>query len=280
MANPVFPAIPSSIPDASRSPGFPRTPVLLVDGDIVAYRCSAAAEKTKYLALLDAEEGGVMAVYFDTAKEAKDYAEPLGFDVWSRKEVQPVEHAIQIAKTSMQAIATKFPDAIVQVYLSGDRNFRDGIWQTRKYKGNRTADRPKHLESVRDFLKTSWFATVSNNQEADDDIGIASGAGTVVVSTDKDLDQIPGWHWNFVSDETYYVSEKDAKQFIYEQVIAGDAVDNIPGLPGYGIKTARKYLDQHEDKREATIKLFLEEGKDYAYFHEMETLVTILRKPR
>jgi len=281
------------------NPDFPAIPVLLVDGDIVAYRCAAAAEKTKYLVsgrYRSDDYEAPMCDEYDTAKEAKAAAvdAEANYDdikIWSRKELEPVEHALQITKTMMQSIADKWPESIVQVYLSGDRNFRDDVWRTRKYKGNRDQPKPAHLRAVQDYLRDRWHARTSVNQEADDDIGIDAGKeGSVVVSTDKDLDQIPGWHYNFVSGDVYYVKEEDAEQFFWEQVIAGDSTDNIPGLPDYGLKTARKYLDlrmrtvgghgPEESYHDYVYALFQKEGFGYEYFHEMVTLIKILREPR
>lgn len=259
------------------NPVFPSIPVLLVDGDIVAYRCAAVAEKTKYLS---ENPDGTYKV-FDTAKEAKAYVDPQGY-TWSRKELQPAEFAIDACQSTMHMIATKFPESLVQVYLSGERNFRDNLWVTKKYKGNREQPKPTHLPKVREYLLGRWFAVVSQNQEADDDIGIANRNDTVIVSVDKDLDQLPGWHWNWVKEELYYVTSKDADQFLYEQVISGDSTDNIPGLPGWGPVKARQYLDARGEQSlyEATVALFLREGYDYSYFNEMKSLVGILREPR
>jgi DNA polymerase-1 len=273
-------------------PVFPAIPILLVDGDIVAYRCAAAAEKTKYLVTVNGDSW--VHEPFDSAKEAKAYTEEwrasgvFGVDIWSRKELQPEENALNNAKTLMQAISDKWKDSIVQVYLSGEKNFRDNVWTVKKYKGNRDQPKPTHLSAVRDYLLGTWFATVSHNQEADDDIGIATSDGTVVVSTDKDLDQIPGWHYNWVRDEVYYVNPEDSEQFKWEQVISGDMTDNIPGLPGYGPVRAREYLDgvaqaqggKIHDYTDAVYALFQKNGYDYAYFHEMVTLITILREKR
>lgn len=259
---------------------LPDQPVLLVDGDIVAYRCAAAAEKTKY-AVEDVFSTKLFK--FDTAKEAKEFASNM--PIWSRKELEPVANALNGANLCLEAFLKRFPTGTIQVYLSGERNFRDGIWQTKKYKGNRVAPKPTYLEEVRQHLISRWDAVVSKNQEADDDIGIASGSGTIVVSTDKDLDQIPGWHYNWVKEEVYYVDSKDAEQFLWEQVISGDPTDNIPGLPGWGPVKAREYMDGFYNQTGKEIAdyvydLFRKEGYDYPYFHEMVTLIKILREPR
>lgn len=264
-------------------------PILLVDGDIVAYRCAAVAEKSRYLVTDGSDSIGQPLSFFDNAKDAKADARPEDH-IWSRKELQPLEFACNAAHTTLDAIIKRFPNGSIKVYLSGERNFRDNVWVTKKYKGNRDTPKPTHLKGVREYLIGKWDAVVSKDQEADDDIGIDSRLGeTIVVSTDKDLDQIPGWHYNWVKEEVYYVTPEDAEQFFWEQVISGDVTDNIPGLPGWGPVKARKYLEEwYTTERvdlpvghdQAVYELFQKEGFDYAYFHEMCTLIRILQEKR
>jgi len=255
-------------------------PHLLVDGDIVAYRCAAVAEKTRYLVYADGS-----CTYHDNAKDAQSEIKTLGVGtVWSRKDLQPLEHALNAAHITLDSIIKRFPNGSTKVYLSGERNFRDNVWVTKKYKGNRDTPKPTHLKGVREYLVSRWDAVVSQNQEADDDIGIDSRLGeTIVVSTDKDLDQIPGWHYNWVKEEVYYVDVYDAEMFMWEQVISGDATDNIPGLPGWGPVKARGYMEQRSPERtlhDHVYDLFKQEGFGYEYFDEMCKLVRILQEKR
>lgn len=272
------------------------SPVLLIDGDIVAYRCAAVAEKTKYLVEHEVEKTMPKhydwVMKFDSAKEAKTHAEEAAqFSwpsvIWSRKDLQPLEFACNAAHTTLDAIIKRFPNGSIKVYLSGERNFRDNVWVTKKYKGNRDTPKPTHLKGVREYLISKWDAVVSKDQEADDDIGIDSRLGeTIVVSTDKDLDQIPGWHYNWVKEEVYYITPEDAEQFFWEQVISGDVTDNIPGLPGYGPAKARTYLDSVDNSEQGVsthdwvYDLFKKEGFGYEYFDEMCKLIKILQEPR
>jgi 5'-3' exonuclease len=53
---------------------------------------------------------------------------------------------------------------------------------------------------------------------------------------------IPGKHYNIRSRETIEVSELDAKRNFYEQVLKGDATDNIPGIWKTGPVKAKKAL--------------------------------------
>ena len=213
----------------------PTQPVLLVDGDVVAYRCAASAEKTYYAVT---EGNSKEAAYYDNHKEAKVHADEVGGWIWSRKEVQPEEFALQSCKTVLNSLLEKFPDSEdMIIYLSGVRNFRDFIWKTKKYKGNRDAvSRPTHLAACREYLSRVWGARTTDGYEADDALGIelsAVGDAGIVVSNDKDLDQLAGWHFNWVTGETYRITRRDSDCFLHEQILSGDATDNVPG--GWGL---------------------------------------------
>lgn len=131
-------------------------------------------------------------------------------------------------------------------YLTGKNNFRHDIAKTQPYKGNRKdAPRPVHLHSLREYLITAWDFRVANGQEADDAIGIHATLtrdNSIIVSIDKDLDMIPGHHYNPVKKDHYYVNDKEAIKNFYRQILTGDKVDNIEGLRGIGPKKADKIL--------------------------------------
>ena len=131
-------------------------------------------------------------------------------------------------------------------YLTGKENYRHDIAKTKPYKGNRKdAPRPVHLHSLREYLITAWDFRVANGQEADDAIGIHATLtrdNSIIVSIDKDLDMIPGHHYNPVKKDHYYVNDKVALKNFYRQILTGDKVDNIEGLRGIGPKKADKIL--------------------------------------
>ena len=131
-------------------------------------------------------------------------------------------------------------------YLTGKDNYRHDIAKTKPYKGNRKdAPRPVHLHSLREYLITAWDFRVADGQEADDAIGIHATLtrdNSIIVSIDKDLDMIPGHHYNPVKKDYYYVNDKVALKNFYRQILTGDKVDNIEGLRGIGPKKADKIL--------------------------------------
>ena len=132
------------------------------------------------------------------------------------------------------------------LHLTGKGNFRDDIAVTAPYKGNRKSEKPVHYNLLRDYLVYAWDATIWQGFEADDAIAIEAtelkGDG-VIVSLDKDLDQVVGWHYNFVKGLLYYVDQETASLNFYKQFLTGDAVDNIKGVHGIGPKKAQKLLE-------------------------------------
>jgi 5'-3' exonuclease len=133
------------------------------------------------------------------------------------------------------------------LYLTGEGNFRYDIYP--EYKANRLKmQRPTFLQVVKDHLVKEWGATVSEGCEADDMLGIdhtynnENGIDSILVSIDKDMNQITGWHYNPKKDERYLVSPDDALRFFYYQLLVGDTADNIKGAAGIGPKKAGRLL--------------------------------------
>ena len=158
--------------------------------------------------------------------------------------------------TALRTLARYLEDIIMfdlpfcttwSLHLTGKRNFRDEIAVTRPYKGNRKGTKkPTHYQAIRDYLAWSWDATIWDGMEADDAVAIEAtelGDKGVIVSLDKDLDQVVGHHFNFAKGLHYYVDEETAKFNFYKQFLTGDAVDNIEGVRGIGDKRATKLLE-------------------------------------
>ena len=123
------------------------------------------------------------------------------------------------------------------LYLTGSTNFRFDYAVTAPYKGNRKSEKPVHFKAIREHLLTKWGAILTVDEEADDAIAIAAtlhGDDSITVSLDKDFDQVKGWHYNFAKKDLYYVTEEEGLNFLYRQVLMGDAVDNIIGVRGIG----------------------------------------------
>jgi len=150
--------------------------------------------------------------------------------------------------TRLGEIMSEVSAADGAVFIKGQNNFR--YQAASDYKGNRK----DNLEpEVKDRLEMLYkyaqdFCIESDNAEADDYCGIAfklaqeEGKKAIVCHIDKDLDALPGWHYNFRKKEFYEVLPEQGYTFLMKQILMGDATDNIQGIKGLGPKTAEKIL--------------------------------------
>jgi DNA polymerase I len=140
-------------------------------------------------------------------------------------------------------IAQTLGPANLELWLSGPSNFRYDVFP--EYKANRiTTKRPKWEKEVKAWLVKEWGAQYAEG-EADDMLGIRQfdlGDNSVICTIDKDLDMIPGWHYNFVKKEKYFVTPEQAIRFFYYQCLVGDTADGVKGVPGIGPKKAEAIL--------------------------------------
>lgn len=141
-----------------------------------------------------------------------------------------------------------------ELFLTGKNNFRNTVATTAPYKGNRKdVAKPIHLEFLRGYMVDAWGATISDGEEADDLIAIRAtelGDDALMVSIDKDFNQVAGWHYNFVKKDKYYVTAEEGMRFFYKQILTGDRADNIPGIHGVGDKKAEKMLKDAKTEQE------------------------------
>src|SRR3546814_13202652 len=108
---------------------------------------------------------------------------------------------------------------------------------------------------------SDWSSDVCSSDlpryEADDLIGSSvhrlreHGLRSVIVSADKDLSQLLGSHdeqWDYARNQRWGHGEVKARYGVHAHQmadflgLAGDATDNIPGVPGIGSKTAAALL--------------------------------------
>lgn len=237
----------------------------LVDGDIVVFRCGFAAERTVWhLSIPSQDFLGV----FEYKREAMDELDKRLPGVFSRvegedyklfpeKQLEPLSHATHNVRTLMNRIteSCNLNEFEVQVCLSAGRNFRHEIAKTRPYKGNRKVEhRPSYEQEIKDYIKSNYDTYEAVDEEADDLMGIkATAAGpedAIIITIDKDLDQVPGLKYNWVHDVHYNVTPEQAHYNFHLQLLTGDTTDNIPGLPGIGPGKAKKALHGLETEQE------------------------------
>lgn len=164
---------------------------------------------------------------------------------------EDVSHALHNMKKLIEKICRETNADEYKIFLTGKNNYRDELVDY--YKANRNpAHKPVHYEALRNYLVEKHEAEVVNGMEADDMLGVCQyqarlrGQDTCIATIDKDMNMIPGWHYNWNKETLYNVSEEEGIKFFYTQLLTGDPVDNIKGVPGIGPKRAAKILDGTE----------------------------------
>lgn len=226
-----------------------KSPVLLIDGDILCYRAAAATDGRCYTVTWGLDDGRTMKQDFKYKKDADLRAAEVGGSVALAFVPEPPSFAIKILNDTIGALKKKYNDAPMRFYLSGNGSFRNTHIDP-LYKMNRATMRtPTNLADCKQYLLSFHNAELrAGEYEADDLIAMAATAMAkvyqeyVVVSIDKDLKQIPGRHYNFVTGVETEVSSEEADRNFYQQLLTGDDTDGIIGLRGVGPKTAEKLL--------------------------------------
>lgn len=233
--------------------------IVLIDGDLLVYRCGFAAERTEYAVdyvdpVYD-EAGRIWAENKKGAVKVAASLEEKGItsEITPHVNLEPVGNALYNVKSMiakmLESLQAEAEDVII--CLSGPTNYRTEVATYKVYKGNRDPDhKPTHAQAIKDYMRKNWNTIYSENEEADDMLGYMQyhawredPYATVIVSIDKDLDMIPGLHYNFVNDESYHVDEEQAMRYFWYQMVTGDSTDNIPGIPGMGPAKAKAALD-------------------------------------
>ena len=201
------------------------------------------------------------------------------------------------------------------LYLTSDEEgFRKKIATIAPYKGNREDKRPYHYENMTNYIRENLPHKMSEQGlEADDMLAIdqitalkEGNENTVICSRDKDLLQVPGYHYgwpmgkqgespmNFVGGtDIGYASVNSYSwgkkligwglKFFYAQCLTGDSTDNIKGLPKVGPVKALEILNSATTTSylfavmDAYEKVYGEEH-GYDYFLENARLLWLVRR--
>ena len=154
------------------------------------------------------------------------------------------------------------PTHFAVIFDSARKNFRNEIYKD--YKANRS-DAPDDLIPQFDFIRKSVQAfnlpsVELINYEADDLIAtyveqiLKIGAKVTIVSSDKDLMQLfkknvriydPMKNKFIVEDDVIKKFGVKSDKVVDVQSLAGDTSDNVPGVPGIGVKTAAELINKY-----------------------------------
>ncbi|MDX1423221.1 MAG: DNA polymerase I [Kiloniellales bacterium] len=155
-------------------------------------------------------------------------------------------------------------DGIAVVFDKGKTSFRNDFYP--EYKAHRP-DPPEDLvpqfEMIREATRAFNLPCIEmENYEADDIIATyarraaAAGIEVTIISSDKDLMQLVGdgivmmdpmKNQPIGPDEVVAKFGVPPEKVVEVQALAGDSVDNVPGVPGIGVKTAAQLIEAYGD---------------------------------
>ena len=178
------------------------------------------------------------------------------------------------------------PTHFAVIFDSARKNFRNEIYSD--YKANR-AEAPDDLAPQFEYIRKSVEAfnlpsIELLNYEADDLIATyakkitEAGAKVTVISSDKDLMQLVSNKVRlFDPMKSKVIGEKEViekfgvkpDQVIDVQSLAGDSSDNVPGVPGIGIKTASELINKYK-----TLENLLKKASEIPQNKRRETLLS------
>jgi len=181
--------------------------------------------------------------------------------------------------------STHKPTHFAVIFDSAKKNFRNDIYS--EYKANRT-ETPEDLipqfEYIRKAVKAFNLPSIELiNYEADDLLAtyakkiVAAGAKVTVISSDKDLMQLVSEKIRLYDPmKNKVLGEKEVfekfgvkpNQVIDVQSLAGDSSDNIPGVPGIGVKTAAELINKYK-----TLDVLLKNIEEIPQNKRRETLL-------
>lgn len=166
--------------------------------------------------------------------------------------------------------------------------FRYSAAVEKEYKGNRKVEndttyydcKSDDMKLIVSYIMQTNIGLIFSDLEADDLLSMLQSDDTFIFSNDKDLNQIPGLHFDPGKLDLFEISEEQALHNLCYQLITGDSVDNIAGISGLGAVAANKILSEVEIKS-ALSRVFYEYQKKYGIvagadaFVEMWTLVKL-----
>ncbi len=154
------------------------------------------------------------------------------------------------------------PTHFAVIFDSARKNFRNKIYSD--YKANRS-DAPEDLIPQFEYIRKSVAAfnlpsIELINYEADDLIAtysekiINAGGSVTIISSDKDLMQLYKKNIRIYDPmKNKFITDEDImnkfgvtpEKVIDVQALAGDTSDNVPGVPGIGVKTAAELINKY-----------------------------------
>ncbi|TAN57483.1 MAG: DNA polymerase I, partial [Rhodospirillales bacterium] len=187
-----------------------------------------------------------------------------GLPMMTRSDGTPTNAVYGFSTMLMRLMSESDADHLAVVFDAGRRNFRNDIYPD--YKAHRPPPPPELVPQfalIREAVTAFGVAQVElEGFEADDLIATYArlaheqGARVTIVSSDKDLMQLvrPGVALMDPLKNKPIGPQQVAEKFgvppdkvVEVQALIGDPTDNVPGVPGIGVKTAAELIAQYGD---------------------------------
>ena len=172
----------------------------------------------------------------------------------------PINAVLGYCNMIINIVDTFKPDQLIVVFDTKRKTFRNDIYKS--YKSNRV-ELPEELipqfTIIREATKALDLPQIEmDGYEADDIIATYAskaekqGIAVTIISSDKDLMQLVNKKTKmYDSMRNNYIGINEVKEkfgvdpskVVDVQALAGDSVDNIPGVSGIGIKTAAELIN-------------------------------------
>lgn len=213
---------------------------LLIDADMFAFiACSSATHEAEW-------ESGISSYFADFEEVKANFTIRLD----------------SVIETALMHHRYTGDYDILLCLSDPEDNFRRRILPT--YKMHRKGQKPLCYWKLCDWMKKEGDVYIRPSLEADDCIGILATMeknrdNCLIISGDKDMNTLPGTHYDFLRGEYTEISEAEADRYFLMQTLAGDPTDGYSGCPKIGAVTAARILEE-DCSWTAVVRAFEKQG--------------------
>ncbi len=218
--------------------------LVVIDGDLLAFKCAAVTEKRSVIAK---HKETLEEVEFDTATLFKEWAgaEAANYELTPVRTPEPIANTLRAIKSKLNTILEACKAKKYHIVVSGEDNFRKEILLPTQYKDSRkSSTKPVNLDEAKQYLIKHHNAEVAVG-EADEVLvayayqGYKDKQVVIQASIDKDSYHGPGWLFDWDNMEEpeliegfggLYINDADTvkgkgRSFLYYQMLFGDPID-------------------------------------------------------